>query len=174
MLVWGVNLLLAILISLVREINKAPEQVFIAWMHFCAVRVFTESILRYGLPPNFLVPVTLISSLAIILCLQSHLSSGFFLLHYIRHVFWLHPKRARRECAQFLNDFVLVQTGNKWVTASVLTFFFTLLLSLELCHTTFRDSQLNYLGTHFLKMLSYDTPFFDSFFWGQGGVVRVY
>lgn len=29
-------------------------EVFVAWMHFCAVRVFTESILRYGLPPNFL------------------------------------------------------------------------------------------------------------------------
>ncbi|RZB61099.1 V-type proton ATPase subunit C isoform B [Glycine soja] len=28
--------------------------VFSSWMHFCAVRVFTESILRYGLPPSFL------------------------------------------------------------------------------------------------------------------------
>lgn len=30
-------------------------QVFSSWMHFCAVRVFSESILRYGLPPSFLV-----------------------------------------------------------------------------------------------------------------------
>ena len=30
-------------------------QVFSAWMHLCAVRLFTESILRYGLPPSFLV-----------------------------------------------------------------------------------------------------------------------
>ncbi|RWV96113.1 hypothetical protein BHE74_00053164 [Ensete ventricosum] len=30
-------------------------QVFSSWMHFCAVRVFAESILRYGLPPSFLV-----------------------------------------------------------------------------------------------------------------------
>ncbi|XP_022872220.1 V-type proton ATPase subunit C isoform X1 [Olea europaea var. sylvestris] len=29
-------------------------KVFSSWMHFCAVRVFTESILRYGLPPLFL------------------------------------------------------------------------------------------------------------------------
>ncbi|XWS43955.1 hypothetical protein CRYUN_Cryun15aG0002900 [Craigia yunnanensis] len=29
-------------------------QVFSSWMHFCAVRVFGESILRYGLPPSFL------------------------------------------------------------------------------------------------------------------------
>ncbi|KAK9271528.1 hypothetical protein L1049_001888 [Liquidambar formosana] len=29
-------------------------EVFSSWMHFCAVRVFTESILRYGLPPSFL------------------------------------------------------------------------------------------------------------------------
>lgn len=29
-------------------------EVFSAWMHFCAVRVFAESILRYGLPPSFL------------------------------------------------------------------------------------------------------------------------
>ncbi|KAL6996865.1 V-type proton ATPase subunit C, partial [Sarracenia purpurea var. burkii] len=28
--------------------------VFSSWMHFCAVRVFAESILRYGLPPSFL------------------------------------------------------------------------------------------------------------------------
>ncbi|XP_024522392.1 V-type proton ATPase subunit C [Selaginella moellendorffii] len=27
-------------------------QVFSAWMHICAIRIFAESILRYGLPPN--------------------------------------------------------------------------------------------------------------------------
>lgn len=36
-------------------------QVFSAWMHLCAVRVFIESILRYGLPPAFLVSVTFYS-----------------------------------------------------------------------------------------------------------------
>ncbi|KAG6467084.1 hypothetical protein ZIOFF_075092 [Zingiber officinale] len=30
------------------------HKVFSSWMHFCAVRVFAESILRYGLPPMFL------------------------------------------------------------------------------------------------------------------------
>jgi hypothetical protein len=30
-------------------------QVFSAWMHLCAIRIFIESILRYGLPPAFLV-----------------------------------------------------------------------------------------------------------------------
>lgn len=30
-------------------------KVFSSWMHFCAVRLFSESILRYGLPPSFLV-----------------------------------------------------------------------------------------------------------------------
>ncbi|AQK88863.1 V-type proton ATPase subunit C [Zea mays] len=30
------------------------SEVFSSWMHFCAVRVFVESILRYGLPPSFL------------------------------------------------------------------------------------------------------------------------
>ncbi|KAF3677879.1 V-type proton ATPase subunit C [Capsicum annuum] len=29
-------------------------KVFSSWMHFCAVRIFAESILRYGLPPSFL------------------------------------------------------------------------------------------------------------------------
>jgi hypothetical protein len=32
-------------------------QVFSSWMHICAIRVFTESILRYGLPPQFLVSI---------------------------------------------------------------------------------------------------------------------
>ena len=29
-------------------------QAFSAWIHICAVRLFVESILRYGLPPKFL------------------------------------------------------------------------------------------------------------------------
>jgi len=29
-------------------------QAFSAWIHICAIRLFTESILRYGLPPKFL------------------------------------------------------------------------------------------------------------------------
>jgi len=37
-------------------------QVFSSWMHFCAVRVFAESILRYGLPPSFLVNIHLMFS----------------------------------------------------------------------------------------------------------------
>ncbi|XP_015893863.1 V-type proton ATPase subunit C isoform X1 [Ziziphus jujuba] len=32
-------------------------EVFTSWMHFCAVRIFAESILRYGLPPSFLASV---------------------------------------------------------------------------------------------------------------------
>lgn len=32
----------------------AGLQAFSAWIHTCAVRLFTESILRYGLPPQFL------------------------------------------------------------------------------------------------------------------------
>ncbi|KAG0610505.1 hypothetical protein M758_7G071600, partial [Ceratodon purpureus] len=31
--------------------------VFSAWIHLCAIRIFTESILRYGLPPAFLAVV---------------------------------------------------------------------------------------------------------------------
>ncbi|KAF8390724.1 hypothetical protein HHK36_025251 [Tetracentron sinense] len=42
-------------------ISKMPQyiyfEVFSSWMHFCAVLVFAESILRYGLPPSFLVAV---------------------------------------------------------------------------------------------------------------------
>ncbi|KAF5932698.1 hypothetical protein HYC85_028869 [Camellia sinensis] len=38
------------------------QKVFSSWMHFCAVRVFTESILRYGLPPSFLLSVVLAPS----------------------------------------------------------------------------------------------------------------
>ena len=29
-------------------------QAFSAWIHICAIRLFVESILRYGLPPKFL------------------------------------------------------------------------------------------------------------------------
>ena len=29
-------------------------QAFSAWIHICAIRLFTESILRYGVPPQFL------------------------------------------------------------------------------------------------------------------------
>ena len=29
-------------------------QAFSAWIHICAVRLFCESILRYGVPPKFL------------------------------------------------------------------------------------------------------------------------
>lgn len=32
---------------------QCAKQVFSAWMHVCAIRLFTESILRYGLPPKF-------------------------------------------------------------------------------------------------------------------------
>jgi hypothetical protein len=32
-------------------------QAFSSWIHICAVRLFTESILRYGLPPKFLAAV---------------------------------------------------------------------------------------------------------------------
>nr|AIY85415.1 V-ATPase subunit C1 [Eriobotrya japonica] len=40
--------------SLLQWCYTSYGEVFSSWMHFCAVRVFTESILRYGLPPNFL------------------------------------------------------------------------------------------------------------------------
>ncbi len=30
------------------------SQAFSAWIHVCAIRLFVESILRYGLPPQFL------------------------------------------------------------------------------------------------------------------------
>ncbi|XP_078434476.1 vacuolar ATP synthase subunit C (VATC) / V-ATPase C subunit / vacuolar proton pump C subunit (DET3) [Wolffia australiana] len=32
-------------------------EVFSSWMHFCAIRIFAESILRYGLPPSFLATI---------------------------------------------------------------------------------------------------------------------
>ncbi|KAJ4729535.1 V-type proton ATPase subunit C [Melia azedarach] len=40
--------------SLLNWCYTSYGEVFSSWMHFCAVRVFAESILRYGLPPNFL------------------------------------------------------------------------------------------------------------------------
>uniref|UniRef100_A0A7C9CWU3 V-type proton ATPase subunit C n=1 Tax=Opuntia streptacantha TaxID=393608 RepID=A0A7C9CWU3_OPUST len=43
--------------SLVQWCYSSYGEVFSSWMHFCAVRVFTESILRYGLPPSFLAGV---------------------------------------------------------------------------------------------------------------------
>lgn len=43
--------------SLLQWCYTSYGEVFSAWMHFCAVRVFTESILRYGLPPTFLAAV---------------------------------------------------------------------------------------------------------------------
>ena len=33
---------------------RCAAQAFSAWIHICAVRLFVESILRYGLPPQFL------------------------------------------------------------------------------------------------------------------------
>ncbi|PKU71902.1 V-type proton ATPase subunit C [Dendrobium catenatum] len=41
--------------SLLQWCYASYGEVFSSWMHFCAVRVFSESILRYGLPPSFLV-----------------------------------------------------------------------------------------------------------------------
>ncbi|KAJ6683697.1 hypothetical protein OIU85_007394 [Salix viminalis] len=40
--------------SLLQWCYTSYGEVFSSWMHFCAVRVFAESILRYGLPPSFL------------------------------------------------------------------------------------------------------------------------
>ncbi|GAB4826358.1 V-type proton ATPase subunit C, variant 3 [Ancistrocladus abbreviatus] len=48
--------------SLLQWCYSSYGEVFSAWMHFCAVRVFTESILRYGLPPSFLASVLAPSS----------------------------------------------------------------------------------------------------------------
>ncbi|KAL8139850.1 hypothetical protein V2J09_005871, partial [Rumex salicifolius] len=43
--------------SLLQWCYSSYGEVFSAWMHFCAVRAFTESVLRYGLPPSFLASV---------------------------------------------------------------------------------------------------------------------
>ncbi|KAL1541776.1 V-type proton ATPase subunit C, variant 2 [Salvia divinorum] len=40
--------------SLLQWCYTSYGEVFSSWMHFCAVRVSSESILRYGLPPSFL------------------------------------------------------------------------------------------------------------------------
>ncbi|XP_010554131.1 PREDICTED: V-type proton ATPase subunit C-like isoform X2 [Tarenaya hassleriana] len=40
--------------SLLQWCYTSYGEVFSSWMHFCAVRIFAESILRYGLPPAFL------------------------------------------------------------------------------------------------------------------------
>ncbi|EXB62850.1 V-type proton ATPase subunit C [Morus notabilis] len=40
--------------SLLQWCYTSYGEVFSSWMHFCAVRVFAESVLRYGLPPSFL------------------------------------------------------------------------------------------------------------------------
>ncbi|XP_076891141.1 V-type proton ATPase subunit C-like [Bidens hawaiensis] len=40
--------------SLLQWCYTSYGEVFTSWMHFCAVRLFSESILRYGLPPSFL------------------------------------------------------------------------------------------------------------------------
>ncbi|KAL8123234.1 V-type proton ATPase subunit C-like [Apium graveolens] len=40
--------------SLLQWCYASYGEVFTSWMHFCAVRVSVESILRYGLPPTFL------------------------------------------------------------------------------------------------------------------------
>ncbi|KMZ65420.1 V-type proton ATPase subunit C [Zostera marina] len=43
--------------SLLQWCYASYGEVFSSWMHFCAVRIFTESIMRYGLPPSFLAVV---------------------------------------------------------------------------------------------------------------------
>ncbi|OIW03372.1 hypothetical protein TanjilG_29357 [Lupinus angustifolius] len=43
--------------SLLQWCYTSYGEVFSSWMHFSAVRLFTESILRYGLPPSFLASV---------------------------------------------------------------------------------------------------------------------
>ncbi|KAK9825342.1 hypothetical protein WJX74_010994 [Apatococcus lobatus] len=37
--------------------TTAYGEAFSAWIHICAIRLFTESILRYGLPPKFLAAI---------------------------------------------------------------------------------------------------------------------
>ncbi|CAA2983368.1 V-type proton ATPase subunit C [Olea europaea subsp. europaea] len=44
----------ALISSLLQWGYTSYGEVFSSWMHLCAVRVFTESILRYGLPTSFL------------------------------------------------------------------------------------------------------------------------
>ncbi|KAG6793286.1 hypothetical protein POTOM_002485 [Populus tomentosa] len=74
--------------SLLQWCYTSYGEVFSSWMHFCAVRVFAESILRFGLPPSFLVNI--------------HLMLVFYLL----------LRKVRRKFVQSLKDFVTIQTGN--------------------------------------------------------------
>ena len=78
-------------------------------MHFCAVRVFAESILRYGLPPSFLVNIHLMFSMKFLWSICFSLSIGF--RDHFRLVFYLLPWKARRKFVQSLMDWVTVQTG---------------------------------------------------------------
>ena len=39
--------------NLVRWLKNAFSECYGGWIHLKAIRVFVESILRYGLPPNF-------------------------------------------------------------------------------------------------------------------------
>lgn len=38
----------------VPDLHAWLVQAFSAWIHICAIRLFAESILRYGVPPQFL------------------------------------------------------------------------------------------------------------------------
>ena len=42
------------LLCLSKSRGPDPCRRFSAWIHICAIRLFVESILRYGLPPQFL------------------------------------------------------------------------------------------------------------------------
>eukprot|EP00899_Mesostigma_viride_P028896 jgi/Mesvir1/9191/Mv15942-RA.1 len=43
--------------ALIQWCSKSYGEVFSEWMHLCALRLFVESILRYGLPPKFVAAV---------------------------------------------------------------------------------------------------------------------
>lgn len=61
-------------------------QVFSSWMHFCAVRVFTESILRYGLPPSYLVLIMPLLQLSVqLLHYTFSLSMRIPLMNHLSH-----------------------------------------------------------------------------------------
>ncbi|CAG8849075.1 21425_t:CDS:2, partial [Racocetra persica] len=40
--------------ALLRLANTNFGEVFAAWIHFKAMKVYVESVLRYGLPPDFM------------------------------------------------------------------------------------------------------------------------
>jgi hypothetical protein len=88
------------------------EQVFSAWMHVCAIRLFTESILRYGLPPKFLVRAILTEPVCF-LVLIAYLSFHFSLrvLNSFRLLFWLQAQRLKRKYVQFVISSRAGQTG---------------------------------------------------------------